>query len=173
MSASSFQLQLLTIHWLEGTPPGIDHCAHGDVYVKIEEEEIRKECTVSATALYLLRSLKTGFKPTPISAQLLPCCGFTMWVNRDTGKVDIFGCDAGYNWTIELTTDGQVKHTTPKGHSSIISFAEYKQQVLAFVDAVEDFYKRSEPRVVATDPMDRKGYEAFWHEWHLLRAEWK
>ncbi|WP_225586969.1 hypothetical protein [Algoriphagus sp. Y33] len=54
-----------------------DLCAHGHVFVKIGDEVIADkdslDMTVSATALYLMRTLKDNYKKGYYASQLLPC----------------------------------------------------------------------------------------------------
>ncbi|MBN8672265.1 MAG: hypothetical protein J0L80_16395 [Chitinophagales bacterium] len=168
---SAFELKILRLHWLENTEEQIDLCAHGEVFLRIGDEIVSDEqkgnWTLSSTALYLLRSLDRNYRPG-YYGQLLPCCGFSFLLGRD-GEVVISSCPNGIDWTIEHF-DKKVCHTSEKGTKAIIGFDDYKLQVLNFVDEVETFYNRSEPKEIPTEEME--GYNAFWKEWKELRIKY-
>ena len=61
---------------------------------------------------------------------------------------------------------------TENGLSISISFETYKNEIIAFVDKIEDFYKKSSPKKLPEDKYDREGYLKFWNEWHTRRNKW-
>lgn len=48
----------------------------------------------------------------------------------------------------------------------LVDLGDYRRQVLAFAQQVEDFYNRCSPKVIPEDEFDRNGYLTFWKEWH-------
>ncbi|WP_143069722.1 hypothetical protein [Hymenobacter actinosclerus] len=172
---NQFELQLLTIGWIENLEEELDLCAHGKVLARIGTSIVSDAnaptWTVSAAALYLLRTLTLNHTPAaPVCDQLLPCCGFSMWPDPSpeaaaTADVLIWGCPNGIDWAVEHFTAG-VQLTTPAGEQVIVSHQTYQQAVLQFADEVEAFYQRSQPKARPADAEDAAGYEAFWREWH-------
>ena len=170
-----FELRLLRLHWLDTLPAEEDLCAHGYVAVRLGKRVLcdeTDEWTVSAAALYLLRTLTADHTPAcPVGDQLLPCCGFTMWPDETSDDVLMMGCPNGVDWQVEHQ-DNQVQLTAPGDETVRVAFEEYRTQVLRFVDQVEAFYQGSVPKQVPADAYDAQGYERFWVEWHRRRNQW-
>lgn len=177
MTENNFDIKLLDLHWIKDVDDPTDLCAHGHVFVKIGNEVVAGkeslDVTVSATALYLMRTLKDNYKKHDYASQLLPCCGFSIYPNNKENKVDIIGCGSGIDWTIIHTDDNKIKYISDSGQEATIEKEAYKKIVLNFVDQVENFYKTSLPKTIPTDDFDKKGYLTFWKEWRQLRDEWK
>jgi hypothetical protein len=77
-------LQPLNLRWIShAADDPADCCAHGDVVFRIGDDILLDETngrdlTVSAAALYLLRTLSVPHsRAAPVGDQLFPCCGFT------------------------------------------------------------------------------------------------
>jgi hypothetical protein len=174
---NNFDIKILDLHWINNVDDPTDLCAHGHVFVKIGNEVIvdkdSLDITVSATGLYLMRTLKVNYKKDNYASQLLPCCGHYIIAEDDNDFVTICGCPSGIDWTIIHTDDNKIKHITESGQEAIIDKEAYKFLVLDFADEVENFYKTSLPKAIPTDDFDKKGYLAFWKEWRNLRGEWK
>lgn len=171
---SDFELRIIDLHWINDEDATSDLCAHGYVYLKIGDEIVcgkeTLDITVSATALYLMRTLESNYKDDDYGNQLLPCCGH--WYHAIAiDEVYIGGCPNGIDWTIEHI-EGSVKHTTKNNESCLISFEDYKTAVLNFVDRVAKFYNDSEPKELPVDESNARGYQAFWNEWNSLRNKW-
>jgi hypothetical protein len=170
-----FRIDVSQHQWVKnlGDDPE-DLCSHGLVFAQIGSEVIcdydSGALTTSAAALHLMRTLYKDYTPGDFSGQLLPCCGFFITFDENGPDVQIHGCPNGIDWTITHLEDGTVKHVTATGTEAIIAFNIYRNDVMAFADAVEQFYKRSQPKVLPDDKLDVEGYMAFWNEWHRLRA---
>ncbi|MET4106173.1 hypothetical protein [Hymenobacter sp. UYP22] len=167
---NQFELKLLTIGWMENLPEEEDRCAHGHVLARIGEtllsDEQNDKWTVSAAALFLLRTLTQNHTPTtPVGDQLLPCCGFNLWPDVTSDDVLILGCPNGVDWSVEHITAG-VQLTASSGETALLSTEEYQRAVVRFADEVYAFYQSSRPKQLPADPEDAAGYEAFWLEWH-------
>jgi hypothetical protein len=177
MTENHFDIKLLDIHWIKDVDDPTDLCAHGRVFVKIGDEVISDkdslDVTVSATALYLMRTLKDNYEKDEYASQLLPCCGHFIIADDEKDFVNICGCPSGIDWTIIHTDDNKIKHVTDNGQEAIIDKDAYKKMVLDFADQVENFYKSSLPKIIPTDDFDKRGYLTFWKEWRNLRDEWK
>lgn len=145
-----------------------DLCLHGHTIAKIGNETFEYNATVSATALYLLKSIEENHIMYN-DIQMLPCCGFSMWLKDDnTGDVFICGCPNGIDWNV-IHEGENVKLITETGTETIININEYKKEVFKFVDLIEEFYNKSTPKILPEDEMERQGYIAFWKEWHRRR----
>ena len=177
MTDNNFELKILDLHWIKDVDDPTDLCAHGHVLVKIGDEVVADkdslDVTVSATALYLMRTLKENYKKDDYASQLLPCCGHFIIADDENDFVNICGCPSGIDWTIIHTDDNKIKHITDSGQEASVDKDAYKKTVLDFVDQVENFYKTSLPKIIPTDDFDKKGYLTFWKEWRQLRDEWK
>lgn len=177
MTEYNFDIKILDLHWIKDADEPTDLCAHGHVFVKIGNEVVANkdslDVTVSATALYLMRTLKDNYNKGDYSSQLLPCCGHHIIADNEKDFVNIFGCPSGIDWTIIHTEGNKIKHLTDSGQEAIIDKKTYKKTVLDFADQVENFYKTSLPKTIPTDDFDKKGYLTFWKEWRQLRDEWQ
>jgi hypothetical protein len=66
----------------------------------------------------------------------------------------------------------EISLETENGNTTLIPFHAYKQEVISFVDRIEDFYKSSSPKNLPVNRYDRDGYLKFWNEWHVRRNKW-
>ena len=165
----AFSIGFDNIGWLEGLEddPG-DYCAHAHAMAHIGDETFEYEATVSATALYLLKSLSEDHHAYK-EEQFLPCCGFNIFEKNDgSGDVAVLGCPNGLDWDLVHSGD-KVIITTGSGAETVVPLDEYREEVLAFADKVEAFYDSQPPREPAED--DAAAYRAFWEEWHRRRCE--
>lgn len=167
---NEFSISANNLCWINGEKDNPeDLCLHGYVKVKIGSEVFECDATVSATALYLLKSITEDHIMNKEIIQMLPCCGFSMWLKTD-GSQDVFicGCANGIDWSV-IHENGMIKLLTESGNETLISVDEYKKEVFKFADLIEDFYNISTPKILPKDDMDREGYIAFWKEWHIRR----
>ena len=123
--------------------------------------------TVSATALYLLKTLRDDKIMAPYDIQMIPCCGHTLLPNDDLTEVNIIGCPNGIDWTVEHVQQG-VKITTDRGSVTFVPMNVYREEIFRVGNKIEDYYKRCEPKTPADD-FDKRGYAVFWNEWHRRR----
>lgn len=150
--------------WLNGAEDDPqDLCLHGRVTVQVGEEVLQDDCCVSASALQMLRTLTEDHEPTP-GEQMLPCCGHSMYPGDSMlNTVFISGCDNGTDYAVRH--DGiDVYLITQKGTWKV-SLLDYRQQVLHFAMQVQEFYRKSSPKQLPKNPVERDGYLAFWREW--------
>jgi len=177
MNSSNFDIKILDLHWIKDVDEPTDLCAHGHVLVKIGNEIVADknslDVTVSATALYLMRTLEADYKKDDYASQLLPCCGHFIIADEKKDFVNICGCPNGIDWTIIHIDDNKVKHIADSGEEATIDETTYQKIVLDFADQVENFYKLSSPKIIPSDDFDKKGYLTFWKEWRHLRDKWK
>lgn len=169
---SQFEIRLLTINWLQNTDEEKDLCAHGKVFVRIENEVLsdleNQEWTVSSTALYLMRTISEDYEIGNYASQLVPCCGFCFIKDKQSNRVVILGCPNGIDWTIHHVGN-TVVHTSVNGETAKITQDTYKRQVLDFVNEVESFYRISKPKELPSDKEDIEAYQLFWNEWKELK----
>lgn len=164
-----FKMDCSDMYWLAA--PGHeqeDLCLHGFVTAIIGDEVLQYEGTVSATALYLLKTL-TRNHTAGEENQMIPCCGHTLIPNENLTEVDICGCPNGIDWTVEQVSGG-VKITTESGRETFVPMDAYREEVFRFADKVEAYYARCSPKK-PYDDFSQKGYTAFWNEWHRRRSE--
>ncbi|SCK04409.1 Uncharacterised protein [uncultured Clostridium sp.] len=163
-----FKIEANNLCWIDSSIDNPDDlCLHGNVIVKIGDEIYRYNATVSATALYLLKSL-TEDHIIYDDIQMLPCCGFSIISNDDLTNVDIVGCNDGIDWSI-LHENDYVKIVTEKNNEIIVSIDEYRYEVYKFVDEIELYYNKCKPKNLPYDEVDKNGYIAFWNEWNRRR----
>lgn len=161
------------IHWLDTpTDNRDDKCAHGNIEFSIKNTEIIKasdgDCTVSAAALFLLRTIDSNHtieNPVSESSQLIPCCGFTVWLCGERFPLMIMGCTVGID--VEIIHHNNDMIIFKKDESVTISCSknEWIDAVLNFSDQVLAFYKSQEERNPVIDDYDKEGWTAFWLEW--------
>ncbi len=178
MQEKAFEISLLDIHWLPGGDEEDDLCAHGQVRVRVGDEnimdieEVPTHWTVSAMALHLLRTLDRDHLPdAKVGEHLIPCCGYQYYYLKGDETVQISDCETGVNYWVKHEA-GHVLLETEGGLRQTLPFDAYKSEVLAFVDEVERFYQSSIPKRPITDDYDRLGYEMFWREWKALQGKW-
>lgn len=164
-----FTIHVTNLHWLSGSEEDEDLCLHGHAVAVIGEEQLEFDATVSATALYLLKSTREDHI-RGAGLQMLPCCGHFLIANEDLTRVEIVGCDYGIDWSVLHEGDG-VRLVTESGGNVWVSMTDYRRTVFAFADEIERFYTESKPKKIPHDEFERNGYLAFWNEWRTLRQE--
>ena len=101
---------------------------------------------------------------------MLPCCGFFLIPDEAGENVHISGCNAGVDWTVRHVPGG-VELTLEDGYTVTVPLSDYRREVLAFAEKIEDFYHACPPRPQPEDDFDRKGWQTFWREWHRRKEE--
>ena len=166
----SFSIEIIDTHWIGNlkTDDPEDTCLHGKVKVIIGDEVVDRgdhDWTISTCAYRMLQSLFEDH----IQGQeehILPCCGFFMYIDDETDKLEILGCMYGIDWSVIHTADN-VNLITASGIETIISYDEYKRVVLDFADRIENIYKRCSPKT-APPGDETKAYQRFWENWSAL-----
>ncbi|MDB4766848.1 hypothetical protein OAG71_04090 [bacterium] len=162
------------LHWIkdDGKDDPKDLCAHSPVRLEINGDTLVApedgDATVSAAALYLLRTLEADHtKLNPVGDQLFPCCGHGMF---DTGDADVVisGCPNGSEVFVERLGD-ITRLTTPAGVSYEVPNDEWRGAVHDFSDAVLDFYKQSASKTPHDDEQSA-GFAKMMCEWKRRRG---
>ncbi len=65
-----FSIEVTNLRWLEGVNEEEDICLHGDVNARIGDRIYERTATVSATALYLLKSI-TEYAPSSVHSAVM------------------------------------------------------------------------------------------------------
>lgn len=95
-----FSINATDLKWINGSKDDPkDLCLHGHAIAVIGNRKLEYDATISATALYLLKSLTEDhiiYKDN----QMLPCCGFSYIPNEKLDNVTILGCPNGIDWSI-------------------------------------------------------------------------
>lgn len=164
-------LAVSNLHWIKdasGDP--LDLCAHGIVDLRIDDvvipELVSYDCTVSAAALYLLRSLSRPHK-RGTGEHLFPCCGFSMYDVPEQDDVLILGCPIGVDLDI-LHEPSAIAIGTAGSRLHRVSETVWRAAVFAFADRVSQFYRTSSPKRPSSDDTD--GFRKFLREWHARRG---
>ena len=163
-----FAIELEKYYWIDDrTDYPNDLCLHGDVAVNIGSERFETSCTISASALYLLKTLTENHIINEDN-QIFPCCGHSYIPNDANDTVNIIGCPNGIDLSI-IRTRTNVEITTKQGIKTLIEPSAYEKVVCDFADTVQSIYEKCSPKIVPADDFDRKGYVAFWNEWTRRR----
>jgi|GEM_PF-240513 len=169
-----FSIEIKRLWWIkdDGNDDPKDLCLHGDVTARIGEETLEDDCTISAAALYLLRSLTEDHafdSPGALfkSGLMLPCCGHSM--HADGENVLIIDCPNGTDWAVHHVSKS-VELMTEQGERVIVPLEEYREAVFAFADQVMAYYFQCQPKILPEEDFARDGYLAFWREWARRRG---
>ncbi len=163
-----FHIDATELCWIDGSANNADDlCLHGHAIAYIGNEQLEFDATVSATALYLLKTL-TEEHIIYQDNQMLPCCGHFYIPDESLENVTIGGCCMGIDWTVKHS-GSDVILILESGTAITIPLEEYRQEVYQFADKIEDYYRRCSPKNVPSDEFERNGYIAFWNEWHRRR----
>lgn len=161
-------LRASEMHWLGGATDHADQCPHGKVTLSQDERELvgpaDGELTISAAALFLLRTLEEDHRPGHGVAddnQLFPCCGHVLYPDGD--RCYISGCPNGVD--ISVTSDGDAITLRRDEMTITTTRTDWREAVLRFVRQVESFYSESESRADIADESDAAGWRSFWQEW--------
>ncbi len=141
-----FRIDAYDLCWINGQKDDpTDKCLHGRAVVTIGEETIEEICTVSATALYLLKSL-TNDKTPDDGYFMLPCCGHFYIPDDGLTEVYISGCDSGVDWEIRHTYGGVIL-IPDDGKEVFVPVEEYRKEVFRFCDKIKAYYDYCAPKV--------------------------
>ncbi len=170
-------LEVKSFNWVKGTVDDPrDYCAHGRVMFRVNDVIFVKpedgEWTVSATALYLLRSLTLDHVKSNLIAEgnfLFPCCAFSVWPIKDKFGVICMGCHNGMEVYIRHR-EGKVNLSSSAG-TEIVSETEWREAVISFATSVRTFYLRSSPKIKIEDEYNAQGWKEFWREWEQLISD--
>lgn len=167
-----FAIELKKFYWIDDSADKSDDlCLHGDVIVSIGDERLETSCTISATALYLLKTLTENHVFNEDN-QIFPCCGHFYIPNETNDTVHISGCPNGIDLSI-IHAEDTVGLITEQGIKTLIEINTYSKVVLNFADKIQSIYEKCSPKIVPTDDFDKKGYVAFWNEWTRRRNDFE
>jgi hypothetical protein len=164
-------LQPTTLHWIQGSADDpADLCAHGGVRFELGDEVLldgSREYTVSAAALYLLRTLHRAHTTAdPVGDQLFPCCGFAMY---DVGGPDvaIVSCPNGDDFEVLHDQSANRVIVRSRDRSWGVPMEDWRVAVFGFADLVMAFYDACTQKAPVAE--DGPGFERFLEEWRRLR----
>jgi hypothetical protein len=167
-------LEPVALRWIKGAADDpADLCAHGDFVFRIGKDTLSdglrgRELTLSAAALYLLRTLmQQHTQAHPVGDHLFPCCGFSMFEVPGKEDVLLFGCPNGQDFEI-LHRDGVVVRSADGGEWQI-SWPEWRGAVFGFADRVSEFYAYCSEKQPSPD--DAAGFKKFMAEWERRRGQ--
>jgi hypothetical protein len=171
-------LRPVNLRWIQGAVDDPkDLCAHGDVEFRIGDDVLLdpttgKDLTVSAAALYLLRTLSVPHtKDAPVGDQLFPCCGFNMYEVAELEDVVICGCPNGEDFEVFHDVGGAgVIVRAADGREWRVGWPEWRAAVFGFADKVAAFYAACSPKEPYEEE-DAKGFRKFIAEWGRRRGQ--
>lgn len=170
-------LRPVNLRWIQGaTDDPKDLCAHGDVEFRIGNDVLLgptagKDLTVSAAALYLLRTLSVPHsQDAPVGDHLFPCCGFNMYDVAEEEDVFICGCPSGEDFEVlhEVSGTGVVVRAAD-GREWRLEWPQWRAAVFDFADKVSEFYAACSPKKPSNEE-DGKGFRKFAAEWGRRRG---
>ena len=165
-----FSIEIKRFWWLgDKSNERNDRCLHGEVVVQIGEESLEDDCTVSAAALYHLRTLTEDHIACYDRDQMLPCCGHSLFVDESGESLWVCTCCNGTDWSVCLEEDC-IALITQKGNKTLVPYEEYRFAVFAFADQVMAYYFQCQPKVMPEEDYQRDGYIMFWREWARRRG---
>jgi hypothetical protein len=169
-------LRPVNLRWINGAADDpADFCAHADVEFRIGGDALLepsgREFTVSAAALYLLRTLSAPHtRATPLGDHLFPCCGFSLYDVPGQPDVVICECPSGEDFEVLHQASGTgVVVRAADGREWQVAWPEWRSAVFAFADRVSEFYAACSPKRVAAE--DAAGFAKFAAEWVRRRGE--
>ena len=168
------ELKLINPTWINGKEDDCeDQCAHGNIKFLIGGKKLldeSEEFTVSAAALFLLRSLFSNHsEENPVSEGniLFPCCGFSIFETNSRYPIMIMGCPSGVD--VDITHSNESVIIKSSNIEKTIPKKEWFKAVTDFASQVLNFYSENTKKVVPDDDEERKGWELFWKEFHELK----
>jgi hypothetical protein len=170
-------LQPVNLRWINGAAEDpTDLCAHGDVEFRIDQDILLgahtgRDLTVSAAALYLLRTLSVPHtRAAPVGDHLFPCCGFAMWDIPSEPDVAMCGCPNGEDFEVLHQVSGEgVIIRAADGREWSVGWPQWRAAVFGFADCVSDFYAACSPKQPSAD--DAAGFAKFRAEWARRRGQ--
>ena len=168
-------LEPVKLRWIQGAADDPnDLCAHGDVEFRSGRDLLLdtngKDLTVSAAALYLLRTLSAPHtKVAPVGDHLFPCCGFAMWDIPEQEDVALCGCPNGEDLEVLHQVNGAgVVVRSADGREWQVGWPEWRAAVFGFADRVSQYYAACSPKEPSED--DAPGFLKFKAEWERRRG---
>ena len=165
-------LRPTNLHWIDGSlDDPKDHCAHGSVDFQIDGHPLLSSvhCTVSAAALFLLRTLSQPHtKSQPVGGWLFPCCGNGIFEVEGKEDVLVLGCNSGFEFEV-VHQENEVHITTEDETQYRANIAQWTNAVCAFADAVRAFYTSSSPKEFE-DEFEQQSFRKFMAEWSRRRS---
>jgi hypothetical protein len=170
-------LRPLNLRWIhDAVDDPMDLCAHGDVEFRIGDDLLLSvqdgnALTVSAAALYLLRTLSTPHtREAPVGDHLFPCCGFAMYDVAAEPDVVVCGCPNGHDFEVRHQGSGDgVVVQAGNGCEWSVSWPDWQAAVFAFADRVSEFYAACSPKE-PFGPEETAGVRKFAAEWVRRRG---
>jgi hypothetical protein len=151
-----------------------DLCAHGKVQFEIDGVNLVRvedgEWTVSAAALFLLRTLKKDHTvEAPLFENVIPHCGSGFYAGEGEEDVKIIECPSGINFQVIHVRD-TVQIIMNEKKPFMVASDEWRNAVLTFSQVVREFYAASTPKT-PVDDSDEAGFEKFMVEWRNRHEE--
>lgn len=168
---AAFSIEATRLYWLndDGRDDPTDLCLHGHVVARFGSAVLEDDCTVSATALRLLKTLEEDHPYRGDDEQMLPCCGHFLVPSDDLQTVTcISGCLNGTDWAV-LHENGFIRIILADGREFSVDPDEYRAEVFRFADDIQAYYESCQPKVPPDDEFSRSGWIAFRNEWHRRR----
>jgi hypothetical protein len=173
---SEIVLRPVGLCWIDGAADDpADLCAHGHVEFRVGDALLvdpvtGPEVTMSAAALYLLRTLsRPHTKSHPVGDHLFPCCGFGMFGVAGQEDVVVVGCPNGADFEVLHVEEETGIVVRTDGREYRVARSAWAEAVYQFADLVAEIYARSSPKTPSAD--DARGFRSFTAEWERRRGK--
>jgi hypothetical protein len=130
-------------------------------------DHAERDWNLTVAGLMLLRALDADHAASGDDDHLVPCCG-PMWVADGPADVFVIGCPYGLDWDVRHEADTVVLRFSQRPDEVLLSWAEWRDAVFAFCDAVARFHGTTPKAMVDRDDAD--GVAAFHAEWERRYA---
>ena len=152
-----FKIKADNFEWIGGAKDDPrDLWLHGHVTAQFGNTVLENYGTVSATALYLLKTLNEDKIMADHDIQMIPCCGHTLIASDDLTEVTISGCDTGTDWST-IHEGNAVRFVLASGQEEVVTLRDYQYEVLDFAKSVKRFYDSCTPKEIPEDEFKRNG----------------
>ena len=174
-----FRLHILRQYWIDSDPNNYtDLCSHGEIYLRINSQEILTEAdhdwTISTSTLLLLRTIFHDYNPGDESPLILHC-----------GMLLMLSCPISATWSVahrekkvfiskvrkNPTTNINDTIEFPKASMSL-ELREYAMPILKCAEEVAKFFRKGKKRKYSND-FDKNDYDKFWKEFNKLKLKAK
>lgn len=165
------QIELLDQYWIDKNENNqTDFCSHGDIYLKINENEIINQnsgsWTVASTAVRLMKSALYGYDRKS-DLPIISCCGYLLSL----------GCPNIISWDTKIVNDiieisnievGEIKYGGKILSNDVykIALQDYSKQILIFSRKVKRFYNENKPRIFE-DNYYQEEFNEYWRQFIL------
>ncbi len=166
-------LQAVDLQWInDAKDEPDDQCAHAKVDFSINNTSFVETkdgvMTVSAAALYLLRTLENDSNANNSVSSgnfTFPCCAFNAWIVQEEYDLLMVGCGSGKSIDVKHGNN-YVIISNQEGKREKVSYSDWQNAVVDFAKSIKSFYQQSEPKSEPIEQEEKDGWLRFWEEFN-------